>query len=256
MKVYISQLVETEKIVKLLKKYDVGLEIVIFASPYCLDNEEAFLQEYRDVLGDFMEEIDIGIHGPFVELCPGTRDNLIAQVSKHRMQQGYEIAKKFDAKYVVYHNGYYPRTYSYIEWMQNAPRYWNDFKAGKEEDDIKIHIENVFEEDYFILNELMEEISDDKTGVCLDIGHCNAYSKTDVREWLKILKKYLSHMHIHNNLGDRDSHLGINKGEMDVIEILDMVKDMDITISLEINDLGDLEESLEILYKNGLVKLR
>ena len=37
MKVYISQLVETEKIKGILEKYDVGLEIVLFASPYCLD---------------------------------------------------------------------------------------------------------------------------------------------------------------------------------------------------------------------------
>ena len=63
-------------------------------------------------------------------------------------------------------------------------------------------------------------------------------------------------MHIHNNCGDRDSHLGINKGDIDIIEILDIIKDKDITISLEIGDLDELEESLEILYKNGFIGYR
>ena len=75
-------------------------------------------------------------------------------------------------------------------------------------------------------------------------------------EWMKILKKYIKHMHIHNNFGDRDSHLGINKGELDIIEILNIVKDKDITVTLEITHVDELRESLDILYKNGFIKLR
>lgn len=256
MKVYISQLTETENIIELLRKYEVGLEIVLFASPYCLDNQDEFIENYKKELEELYGNIDLGIHGPFVELCPGTRDKLIAQVSNYRMQQAYDVAKKMNANYVVYHNGYYPKTYSYIEWMQNAPKYWKNFNYDKKDDAIKIHIENVFEDDFFIINELMEEVSDKRTSVCLDVGHVNAYSKIDVREWMKILRRYMKHMHIHNNCGDRDSHLGINKGELDIIEILNMVKDRDITISLEITDVQELKESLDILYKNGFIKLR
>lgn len=256
MKVYISQLTETENIIDLLKKYEIGLEIVLFASPYCLDNQDEFIETYKKELGDLYGKIAVSIHGPFVELCPGTRDNLIAQVTNYRMQQAYDVAKKMNANYIVYHNGYYPKTYSYIEWMQNAPEFWRKFLEDKKDDDIKVHIENVFEDDYFIINELMEEIYSEKTSVCLDVGHVNAYSKIEVSEWMKNLKKYMKHMHIHNNCGDRDSHLGINKGELDIIEILDMVKDRDITISLEITNVEELEESLDILYKNGFINLR
>ena len=253
MRVYISQLVETEKIKGILEKYDVGLEIVLFASPYCLDRQDEFIENYKEELGDLYGKIDISIHGPFVELCPGTRDELISKVTNYRMQQAYDVAKKMNAKYMVYHNGYYPNTYSYIEWMQNAPTFWQNFLQDKKDDGIKVHIENVFEDDYFILNELMEEIADDKTSMCLDVGHVSAYSKIDVMEWMKILNKYIKHMHIHNNCGDRDSHLGINKGDLDIMEILNLVKDKDITISLEITNLDELEESLEILYKNGFI---
>lgn len=256
MKVYISQLTETENIIDLLEKYEIGLEIVLFASPYCLDRQDEFIENYKRELGDLYGKINLGIHGPYADLIPGARDELITKATNYRMQQAYNVAKKMDANFVVYHNGYYPKTYSYIEWMQRTPTYWNDFKEGKEDDDIKIHIENVHEEDYFLLNELMEEIHDEKISVCLDVGHVNAYSKADVMEWMKILKKYIKHMHIHNNFGDRDSHLGINKGELDIIEILNIVKDKDITITLEITHVDELRESLDILYKNGFIKLR
>lgn len=256
MKVYISQLTETENIIDLLEKYEIGLEIVLFASPYCLDRQDEFIENYKRELGDLYGKINLGIHGPYADLIPGARDELITKATNYRMQQAYDVAKKMGANFVVYHNGYYPKTYSYIEWMQRTPTYWNDFKEGKEDDDIKIHIENVHEEDYFLLNELMEEIHDEKTSVCLDVGHVNAYSKVDVMEWMKILKKYIKHMHIHNNFGDRDSHLGINKGELDIIEILNIVKDKDITVTLEITHVDELRESLDILYKNGFIKLR
>ena len=66
----------------------------------------------------------------------------------------------------------------------------------------------------------------------------------------------MKHMHIHNNYGDEDSHFAINKGTMDVISILNKLKDKDITISLEITDVNELRDSLDILYKNGFIKLR
>ena len=38
--------------------------------------------------------------------------------------------------------------------------------------------------------------------------------------------------------------------------IFNKLKDKDITISLEITDVNELRDSLDILYKNGFIKLR
>ena len=46
MKFYVSQLVETEKILPILRKYDVGLEVVQFANPYILDNRYEIMDIY------------------------------------------------------------------------------------------------------------------------------------------------------------------------------------------------------------------
>ena len=60
MKVYISQLTETENIIDLLEKYEIGLEIVLFASPYCLDRQNEFIENYKRELGDLYGKINLG----------------------------------------------------------------------------------------------------------------------------------------------------------------------------------------------------
>ena len=80
MKVYISQLTETENIIDLLEKYEIGLEIVLFASPYCLDRQDEFIENYKRELGDLYGKINLGIHGPYADLIPGARDELITKL--------------------------------------------------------------------------------------------------------------------------------------------------------------------------------
>ena len=256
MKFFISQLVETEKIVPILKKYDVGLEVVQFAHPYFLDNKDKFTKEYKEELGDLYGKIDLIIHGPYADLCPGTRDPLIQKVTSFRFNQAYEVARELEARKIVYHNGYTPKTYMNVEWVKNVVNFWNEFLEDK--NDLDIVVENVLEEDYYLVDNLMKEINKDNFSVCIDIGHVNVYSKVHLKDWIENLDYKTNHIHLHNNYGDKDSHLGIYKGNIDIIEILNMLKEKnnDISISLEIVNLKELEKSLEILVKEGFIELK
>ncbi|WP_455538304.1 sugar phosphate isomerase/epimerase family protein [Terrisporobacter sp.] len=256
MKFYISQLVETEKILPILRKYDVGLEVVQFANPYILDNRYEIVEKYKDELEDLYNNIDLIIHGPYADLCPGSRDNEIKKVTKFRMEQAYEVANLLGAKKILYHNGYTPRTYTSIEWNENTYKYWSEFLKGK--NNRPIVIENVLEEDYTLIADLMNKIENNNFYTCIDIGHVNTYSKLGIDEWLDKLLPKLNHIHLHNNYGDKDHHFAINRGNMDIIKILhklDKVKN-DITISLEITDIDELKKSLDILFSEGFIKLK
>lgn len=79
-----------------------------------------------------------------------------------------------------------------------------------------------------------------------------------MEEWIDVLLFKLNHIHLHNNFGDKDSHFSINKGSMNIIKILHKLKETkkDLTISLEIVDLKELEESLDMLVKDGFIKLK
>ena len=256
MRFYISQLVETEKILHILRKYDVGLEVVQFANPYILDNRYEMMERYKRELKDLYNNVDLIIHGPYADLCPGSRDYEIRRITKLRMEQAYEIANCLGAKKILYHNGYTPRTYTYIEWKDNVYSFWSDFLKGKYNKEILI--ENVLDEDYELLDDLMKRINKDNFYVCIDIGHINAYSNLDIKEWIHVLAYKLNHVHLHNNHGDADSHYGIDKGDINIIEVLKELEKINnhITISLEITDLDQLKKSIDILLKEGFIKLR
>ena len=256
MRFYVSQLVETEKILPILRRYDVGLEVVHFANPYVLDNRYEMMDVYKKELEDLYNNVDLIIHGPYADLSPGSRDSEIRRVSKFRMEQAFEVANNLGASKIVYHNGYIPKSYSYIEWNENVYNYWRDFLKGK--DDMNILVENVLEEDYVLMDELMKRIENTNFSTCIDIGHINTYSKVDIEKWIDVLLPKLSHIHLHNNYKDKDSHSGINKGNINIIEVLNKLKKKkkDLTISLEIVDINDLQESLDILVEEGFIKLK
>lgn len=257
MEIYISQLDETEKILPIIKEYNVGLEVVQFASPFILDNKDKYLSSYKEEIKEVFDKIDISIHGPYADLIPGARDNEIRKVTKKRLGQGYGVAKELKAKKIVYHNSYTPKTYTHTEWIKNSINFWRDFTHDKL-NDMEIHIENAMEEDYFLIKELIDEINNPNFSVCLDIGHVNTYSNIKISKWIEVLGDKIKHMHIHNNYGEKDTHSGINKGNINVIEILEMVNEnmKNTSVSLEIVDVNELVESLNILEKYNLVKRR
>ena len=104
----------------------------------------------------------------------------------------------------------------------------------------------------------MRRVEHENFSACLDVGHVNVYSKYEVNKWIDALSFKLNHIHLHNNYGDKDSHLSINKGNMNIIKILHRLKEdkKDLTVTLEIVDLQELKESLDILVKEGFVKLK
>ena len=257
MEIYISQLDETEKILPIIKEYNIGLEVVQFASPYILDEKEKHIKTYKQDINEVIDKINLSIHGPYADLIPGTRDKEIAKVTKKRLQQGYDVAKSLNAKKIVYHNSYTPKTYTHHEWINNSKRFWDDFTLNKLED-IDMHIENAMEEDYFLIKELVDEINHPNFSVCLDIGHVNVYSNMNINQWIEGLGNKIGHMHIHNNYGDKDAHKGIDKGNIEIIELLHNINEnmKNTTVSLEIVNIKELIESLEILEKYNLLSKR
>ncbi|MGL5348359.1 MAG: sugar phosphate isomerase/epimerase family protein [Peptostreptococcaceae bacterium] len=257
MEVYISQLDETNKVLPIIQEYNVGLEVVQFASPYILDKKDEYIEKYKKETKGILKEINVSIHGPYADLIPGTRDTRIANITKERFEEGYQVAKALSAKRIVYHHSYTPKTYTYTEWRYNSTKFWKEFLDGKL-DDISIHIENTLEDDYELIKNLVEEVNHPNFSICLDVGHINAYSHLSLEQWIDGLGKNIKHMHIHNNDGNKDSHRGIEKGNINIIELLNKIKKQlpECSISLEIVDTEELKESLELLYKNEIIQKR
>ena len=62
----------------------------------------------------------------------------------------------------------------------------------------------------------------DDIGVCFDLGH--AHIMSNVAEAFEILKRHIHSTHVHDNAGDRDSHLWPGTGTINWKEAMELLR--------------------------------
>lgn len=190
---------------KLFEDLGIGIEIQDFASPNLLDNGwENRLIEYKDLTKNFKGVISL--HGSFLDLNPSSPDNKIREITWDRYIHSLNIAKKLKAKYIVFHSQINP-------WLKDPEiKIIKDKRAGMfwrkviNNYDIKILIENVFEDDPKELVNLIDEIDHPNIKICLDIGHANLSKETQIKDWFDILGDRIEYIHLHWNNEVYDEH--------------------------------------------------
>lgn len=233
----------------LIKRNGLGAEI----DEFCIaDNLEGICREEMcaDICRKY-EGIDRIMHGPFNELFPSAIDNKIRAIARERMEEAYEIAVETGMRKMVVHSGFYPTMY-WPQWhVPESIKFWKDFMRDK---DILLCIENVFEMEPYIIGDVVKGIDMDNVKICFDTGHAAYNSEISVIDWLKELGPWISHIHIHNNDGDFDTHKPLGKGKIDFEEVLDYIiseLNDDVTITIESHN---AEECIDWLEERGYIK--
>jgi sugar phosphate isomerase/epimerase len=187
-------------------------------------------------------------------LFPASKDPEIVGIVRKRFLQAYATAKAINAKHIVFHAGYISKAYFPGDWLKTSTDFWKKFLSHTD-DDIEIHIENVCEDDYLLINELIESISKPIFSACLDIGHVNVNSPKSISDWIKGLNTKIKYVHLHNNDGISDGNHGLCRGEINISNVLEMLElyAPDAKWSLE-TKLHETEESILWLERNGFVK--
>lgn len=254
MKLNISHLIETESLLAILKKYPVGIEVIQFGIASVLDELDKELESYRKALGSVLELREISVHGPFFDLSPASFDKEIRRVTKERFEESYTAAKRLGAKRIIYHTGFIPITY-YIEgWLGNSIDFWKEF-MGDKDGSIEVHLENVYEEEFWPIAKVIDEVNHPSFTACLDIGHVNAYSSQSIDQWINGLGTRVGHVHIHNNSGVKDEHRALNIGSLDMEYVLKMIKSTvpNVAGTIEISNEEELLSSLEWLKEHQII---
>lgn len=97
------------------------------------------------------------------------------------------------------------------------------------------------------MSEMLEAIGSHNVGFTFDVGHANTVGLTD--EFLEVLGGRISHVHIHDNGGERDEHLPLGDGTVDWKSVLEKLSDYR---GIFVNEMSSVEEgvkSLEFLKK-------
>lgn len=232
------------------KDYGCSLEINETCISENLDEEK--VEETKANIRDMIAEGDcfnkkIFAHGPFTEITPDAMDPKVLKLTWDRYESAVKICRELGIKDIVFHSGYVPRTY-YKEWHhKRSVKFLKEF-CTKVAGDMNIYIENVFDDEPYMLRNLIEEIDLINVKACLDIGHANVASlpEYNVFDWIDVLRPVLGHTHLHDNDGEIDLHLPLGCGVMEVdrtLKELLAMKDVSMTI-----ESVDSRESLDRIF--------
>jgi len=198
------------------------------------------------------------IHAPYQDLAPGTPDRLIRSITIQRFRQTIEIAAVLPTRVVVGHAGFDHRRHSGSrrEWLAAAGDTWREIAAFAADKGITLVLENVYEQEPSPLIELLEALQPLPVRACLDVGHALCFSRTDLDVWLQALDPLLGHIHLHDNDGSWDDHLGLGQGRVRLDQLLDHLAGSTSTPTLTIEGHG-LEAvlcSLRYLQHHGIIR--
>ena len=218
---------------EIIEKYGIGIELDQFCDPRAIDGETAE-DTKAEIEGILLKADRCVLHAPFSELFPAAIDPKARLLAMQRLQQACELADKYGAPKMIVHSGYVPLVF-YKEWHEDrSVEFWEELMADC--NDLVITVENVMDDEPYMIKKMIERIKNPNIKLCFDVGHAACISEVPVLEWLEVLAPYLGHIHIHNNDGTHDWHKPIFEGKVDMEEFLDKVIELcdpDTTITIE-----------------------
>lgn len=227
--IYISHLIPDEEMKEIIEGTGAGIESIEFSVSENLDHFSETLASYKKRLR-FMGTEDIILHGPFLDLNPAAYDSEIQKVTFRRFSQCYQAAQELGAKKVVYHSCMYPEIYFTMGWAERVRDFIREFMETHK--GITICMENVLDREWEPLVDAVKMVNHPDFQLCFDIGHAHCYSPISVESWARNLAPYVSHIHLHDNYGDRDAHNGLGDGNIPlkkIFKVLELSKRKSLT---------------------------
>lgn len=215
-------------------KYGLGLEIAEYCTAWNMDDK--FTETDVSVRGKIEDIPNRVLHAPFNELFPCAIDPKARALAASRYRQAIGLAGRYGATKVIIHGGYHPWIYYPVWYTEQSVLFWKSFL--KDDPGVEIVLENVLETEAAMVLDIIKAVDHPRLGLCLDVGHVNAYSKVSVMQWLEACAPYTSHFHIHNNDGSGDTHSALNQGSIPMRELLSRAETLcpNATFTLEMTE--------------------
>jgi sugar phosphate isomerase/epimerase len=186
---------------------------------FSADDLDAYNEKDVQQLSERFQEsqLEITLHGPFMDLSPGGMDRRIKEVTFDRLLKTIELAHFFKAKMIIFHPGYERWKFdgNVKLWLESSLETWRPLVKEAEEIGLTLAVENVFEESPDSIKNLLEEVHSPHFRFCFDTGHHHVFSRTPLPIWMEALGGFLSEVHLHDNHKEMDEHLPVGEGGFD-----------------------------------------
>ena len=192
------------------------------------------------------------VHAPFADINIASPSKPMLKATLKRLEKSISYASDLNACVWVFHPGlttgvsmFYPG----MSWLQNLKTTRLLLKIASDYG-VKIAIENVPEPYPFLMKSVedftkfYDEINED-IGLAFDVGHANLNGQTE--RFLTILAGKIVHIHVHDNDGKIDQHLGIGYGNIDWKKVANLLRRMSYDKLVIIESFEHIEESMHKL---------
>jgi len=192
------------------------------------------------------------IHGPFLDLNPGSRDPKIRDFTYERFVSALNLCEKLKTDHVVLHTGFDPIFYKDASdlFLSLSMPVWKDILQLAESKKIVIAIENSIDPNPEVVVGLLKELKSTSVEACFDAGHYYAFGKMSPFEALKWYPAgSIGELHLSDNKGDFDAHLPLGEGDLDFGRLLreTLGKGRKPIITSEPHSKEDIERNLDYL---------
>jgi sugar phosphate isomerase/epimerase len=194
------------------------------------------------------------VHAPFADVNISSPSKPLLQAMMRRLERSIAYARALDAYLWVFHPGmrtgissFYPG----LDWLQNLKSAQSLAKISKEYG-VSIAIENVPEP----LPCLMKSVKDFETfynqmneniGMVLDVGHANINGQ--IESFLRAFANRIVHLHLSDNDGNSDQHLGIGRGTVDWRGLVSLLRKLGYDRAAVVESVEHVEESVQTLKR-------
>ena len=204
-----------------------------------------------DVLNSF--DLKYTIHAPFLDVNIASLSTKSRKISIEQIKDSINLANEIDSSIVVVHPGLLPfilkempeKIYPVAnESIKELGEYSRDLGVNTTIENMP-NFESMIYQDMTKLNETLVEFD---MGMTLDIGHAH-HSQIPENE---MSFDSIKHIHIHDNMGDDDTHLALGEGNIQLKHIIDMFEDKnyDGIYMIEVNTKDSIKKSLEFFKNN------
>ena len=224
-----------------------SLNLEIYFSSAVLDIVS--LKKIHEVRAMLEYRPSLSFHAPFMDLSPGAVDSQVREATLKRFGQTLDIAEILRPKAVVFHSGYEKWKYALNMdiWLEKSLMTWQPLNARASSIDVKIAIENIFEDEPSNLKLLMDEMNSANFGICFDTGHFNLFSTVPLEFWMASLKPYFIELHLHDNDRTSDQHLPVSDGSFDFKSFFALLGDRQCIHTLEAHSAESAMKSMKAL---------
>jgi sugar phosphate isomerase/epimerase len=209
----------------------------------CESRHNLFRPENLDVASSF--QLKYSVHGMIADINIASIYPEFREASVNLHKRAITASAAIGAELYIIHPGYTPWSFCWRDAMLCLDQSLSEIAPLQEELGIRLAVENMPKSDWLFFNK--PDIDLHELGLVLDIGHANTCGT--IEEFLN--HPALTHIHLHDNSGEGDEHLALGQGEIDLLPILKVIEERDLSATLEQKTESAVIESLEAIQKHS-----